>query len=372
MQTMNTKLRSLLLAIFLAAAGVASVSAQTTPASDPLAALPASDAVMFADLRRILIEVVPRVLAKDPATLAKMLAALDDVKQKSGLDILTIERIALGVQFLGPVIPTVKKEDVGVVIIVRGDFNESAMVAFLKSESKGKLGEESYGGKVIYREPPPAPPKKRTERATFSVSLFDPHTLVLGDLLQVRATIDAAASGNGRVDPALVELAKRDSSALIGAAGNVPESFKQQLSASAPPDEIAQAINRAFSGIRQTFGSVSATPTDFNLIVGARLASAEQAQSVADMLLGVRQQAGPFIPDQKIRAMLDSLQVSAQNDEVQISCSVKTEVVQNFIASMKMKPKLSADAPAPAAEKAAPAKTRRTMKSRRSRRRKGP
>jgi hypothetical protein len=365
---MNTKLRSLLLAVILTTvAGVGLVSAQTTQnanamaRSDALAALPVSDAVAFADVRRILTEIVPRLFAKDPMMLAKMMGALDEVNKKTGVNVLSIERVALGVRFYGPVGPNTKKEDVGIAIIVRGDFDPNLFIAALKRETKGKVTEETYGGKIIYSEPMPAPPKKRSERETPAIVVLDANTIAVGDLAQIRATVDVdPLMGTGRVESALVELAIREPSSLMGGAINVPDALKQSLMAEAPKDEMAQGIVKIVGGIKQAYNSLGATPTDFNIIVGARFESAEQAQSVSDMLLGLRQQAAPHIPDAKIRGLLDSIQITALNDEVQLRCDIKNEVVQNFIAEMMKK----GDKP-----KVTSTKAKTTTKSRRTKRR---
>jgi hypothetical protein len=369
---MNTKLRFLLPVIFLTTVlSVGLVSAQTTPASmavdDPLITLPVSDGVMFADVRRIMTEIVPRLLSKDPATLAKMAALINEASTKSGVNILAIDRVAVGVRFVGPVFPTAPKESIGIAIIVHSDAQASAVVEFLKRETKGKFTQETYGGKIIYSEPPPAPPRKRTERATPALAMLDANTIVVGDLPQVRATIDAAP-GNGRVDSTLVELATRDSNALVGAAVNVPESVKQGMIEKAPKDEMAQTVVKFLSSIKQTYSSVGATPTDFNFIAGARFESPEQAQSVSDMLLGLRQQAGSFIQDQEARSILDSLQITAQGNEVQIKADIKNEVVQDFIASAMKEKKEAATA---TVAKPPPAKAKKTTRSRRGRRRRG-
>jgi len=341
--------------------GVRLVSAQT---SDLLNTLPASDAVIFADARRIMTEVAPRVLAADPAALAHMAAALNEAREKSGVNILAIDRIVVGIRFIGPLFPTASKESVGIAIIVHGDSHASAVVEFLKRMMKGKFSEETYGGKVIYSEPPPAPPRKRTERATPALAMLDADTIVVGDLPQVRATIDAA-TGKERVDSSLVELATRDPNALVGAAVTVPEGVKQGIIEKAPKDEMAQTIVKFLNSIKQTYSSVGATATDFNFIAGARFESPEQAQSVGDILLGLRQQAGSFVSDEKIRGLVNSLQITTQGSDVQIRADIKHEVVQQFIASMVKKRKAEA---ATMATKP-PAKAKKTTRHRRGRRR---
>jgi hypothetical protein len=358
---MNTKLRSLLLAILITlCVSTSLVSAQT----DPLAALPTSDVVLHIDARRIQTEIIPRLLANDPATLAKMTAMANEVQTKTGVNVLGIDRIVIGFQLLGPLKPGFKKDDAGIAIIVSGNFNPSGLIEFAKREGKGKTGEETYGGKVIYSEPRPDPPRVKSERETAAVTLLDANTLVLGDLPQVRAAIDAA-SGKGRVDAALVQLAMRDSSSLIAFAGNVPPSLAESMMANAPSDPMAQGMMKLIATIKQIFASVGSTPTDFNMIMGVRLGSVEQAQSISDMLLGIRQQVGSQIPDPKARDILNTLQITAQNDEVQIRADVKNEVVQSFIAEMmKEKKKEAATAAKPATTK-----TKKSTKSRRGRRR---
>ncbi|MBA2733950.1 MAG: hypothetical protein H0U54_13855 [Acidobacteria bacterium] len=361
----NTKLCSLLLAIFLTTViGASPVSAQITqPATvngDPLATLPASDVIGFVNLRRIMTEVVPRIFVNDPATLAKMTIALDEVNKKTGVNILSVDRIVVGLRFYGTTFKDVKKEDVGIVIIVHGDFDPNAFLAAVKRETKGKGTEETYGGKVIYHEPMPAPPKKRAERETPAVTVLDANTIAIGDLPQIRAAIDAAA-GNGRVDSALVQLATRDSSALVGSAVNVPESAKQSFLASGPKEEMPPGIEKIINSIKQIYVSIGATPADFNIALSARFDSAEQAQSVSDMLLGLRQQAGTQIPDQQTRALIDSVQITAQGDELQLRADIKNEVVQGLAVSMLKENKSS--------PKVAPGKAKPTTKSRKLRRR---
>jgi hypothetical protein len=366
---MNTKLRSLIFAILLTALlSCGLVSAQTmqtaTAGNDPLAALPASDGVMFADVRRILTEIIPRLLANNPAALAQMASTLNEANTKTGVNLLSIDRVAVGVRFLGPLFPHPPKESIGIVVIVHGDSSVGAVVEFLKREMKGKFTEENYGGRVIYSEPPPAPPRKRTERATPALAMLDASTILIGDLPQVRAAIDAA-SGNGRVDSSLVELATRDPNALVGSAVNVPESVKKGISDTAPKDEMAQTIVKFVTSIKQSYSSVGATATDYHFIMGARFESAEQAQSVGDMLLGLRQQANSFISDEEIRGVLNSLQITTQDNEVQLRADIKIEVVQDFVASVMKEKKVEGAT----AAKPAPAKAKTTTKHRRGRRR---
>jgi hypothetical protein len=345
---MNTKLRSLLFAFFLTTvASFGLVFAQTPPPSstppaansDPLAALPVSDIVAFADVRRIISDAVPRLFAKDPATLAKMMGALNEVRTKTGINVLAVDRIVMGARILGPLGPDFKKENVGVAIIVQGDFDTKAFIEFARRESKGKINEQAYGGKTIYSEPPPEPPKMKPERELVAFSVLDANTLLVGDLPQVRATIDAAG-GTGRVDPSLVQHATQNSNAFAGFAVNFSPALAETSTAGAVPDEVARgAIKFLMSTIKQIFASTGTTPTTFTAVLGVRLCDADQAQSLSELLTAARKQFGGQGGDREFRVLLDNIQISAQGSELQVRAEFKDEILQNLIASSMAKPK---------------------------------
>ena len=375
---MKTKRCVLLITLLLAAAiNVGLVSAQTTssaPAatSDPMDALPASDVVVFANVRRILNDAIPRLLAKDPATLAKLMGVANEAKTKTGINILAIDSLVMGARLVGPVGRNFKKESVGVAIIAHGDFDANALIAFAKGATQGKISEQTYGGKVIYSEPMPEPPKTRSERETPAFAVLNANTLVIGDLTQVRATIDAAA-GTGRVDPALVQHATQNSDALIGLAIKFSPSLAGNTGGGAGPEQVGLAAARFFMAtFKELFASIGSTPTSFNMVLGMRLCDAEQAQSLSDLLTSARNMFGASGGDPRLRGLLNSLQVSAEGSELRIRADFKDEIVQNVIGSMMKKPKAAAEGPViiPGVQ-AAPATKQPPRRRRSSRRRRG-
>jgi hypothetical protein len=333
---MNTKLRrSLVLSLLLAAACFGGVYAQTTaPAAtapaefNPLSALPASDMVIYADQRRIMTELAPHLMAYDPSLLAKIMGAMEMAKAKTGVNFMGIERVAVGLRLLGPIGPEFKKENLGIVIVAHGDFDANALVAFAKTESKGKLSEQTYAGKVVYSEPPPEPPKTKPEGERPAFAVLDANTLVIGDLVQVRAAVDAAA-GTGRLDPALARLATEDENALVGIGVNFSPSVVQHLSESAGPNEMARAgIRLLLSTVKQLSLSAGAGQGSFNLSLGARFCDAQQAQGVADVLTVARKQASAV--DQKLGALLEGVEVRADGSDVRVRAEIKGEALRDL------------------------------------------
>lgn len=373
---MKIKLRSLLVAALLSVCVSAAVaSAQGTQAAasyDPLPALPTSNIVAFANVQRILVEVVPRLMMKDPATLLKMTTALNDVYTKTGVNLLSIDRIAAGLQFIGPATHDMKKDNLGIAIIAHGDFDADRFITFLKQTVNNKGSHESYGGKTIYIEPRPAPPAIKTDRQTAAVTFLDDHTMVIGDLPQVRATVDAA-TGKGRVDSTLVQLATRDPSSLIGLAGNVPPELIKDLQSTMSDDPTEQAIGKLLTGLKQVFASFGATQTEFDATTGARFETEAEAQSISDLLLGLRQQAAANVDVQELRELISAVQITAQGDQVQIKASLPNSDVQNFIASTMREEKSTVEPkkPEPVTAVKTVSKTATPTKHRRSKKRRG-
>src|SRR5688572_26979642 len=103
----NTYLATLALGLALAALATPSAAqtgrrggaAQNTPAAQARQAvpLPASDAVLAVDLRRLLNEAVPRALAADPARLAAVNADIEQFKARTGIDARAFETLTAGV-----------------------------------------------------------------------------------------------------------------------------------------------------------------------------------------------------------------------------------------------------------------------------------
>lgn len=380
---MNDRRRRLLPAIlFLVVLGLMPVKAQTrahaSPAApDLLQQLPASDVVLVVDHSRILNEAIPRLFGNNTAPLAKIFAAGEEFKAKTGIDPRSISSIVVGVRFMNPdnLMKGPDKKDLGVVILAQGDFEARKLVDFMRSEGKERLREEQSGGRTIYSidERPKGSTTPKPEIEIPALTMLDPNTIAIGDLAQVRATIEAKGGG-ARLSPELLALATRNSNALISLAGNVPANLTVNLApkGSSGNPEMDATVTKFFelvAAITQTSISLGLTPTGVECWLGARLNSVEKAQSLGDMLLGARQQYNVFIEDKVVRDLVNSMQITAQNDEVQLRLEVPQTLIKGMLSNMMKK----ADAPAAKATVAKPAATTTKhprKKTRRSSRRK--
>jgi hypothetical protein len=370
---------SLLIALALGIHAHAQTTAAHATAVDPLAMLPASDVVLVIDQARIWNEALPKIFSGDMTPLSKITAELEQFKLKTGVDPRSISRIVVGARFVNPdsIGKNMDKKDVAVAVIAQGDFDPGVLIAAMRRDMKERVREQKHGGLTIYTiDEPGRSNASEPDIEKVAVVVLDSNTVAFGDLVNVRATVDAKG-GSNRLSPELMALATRNTNALVSLAGNVPPSLSASLApkGSSGNTDLDATVNKFFaavSSIKQMYLYAGMTATGIEAQLGARFSSTEQAQSLGDMLLGARQQYGVFIEDKMIRDLVNSLQITAQGDEVQLRGELPQTVITMMLRSAKRKDESSSAAspakatPAQAATPAAQPK----KKTRRSTRRK--
>lgn len=319
------------------------VAAQTrgaaaTAAQDPVMMLPASDAVITADVKRILNEALPRAFSSDPAKLAKVNADIDNFKTRTGVNLRSIERAALSARFHETGTETAQKTKVEVVAIARGTFDAGLIVAAGRLAAKDKYRTEKYSGKNIYIFTLGEQLKLfglfNMKLTDVAISVLDSHTLAIGGLPRVREAIDASM-GRARVSTELVQMATRNPNALIGFGSNVPPSVTRSLGvAELDSDEISKNV----ASIRQLYGSIGMTTNGFDMMAVARTDNAQAAQSLNETIGAAKEFISPLVSQflrntakaRLMRNTLDSLKVTTAGNELQI----KLEVAQSDLSTL--------------------------------------
>lgn len=337
-----------------------------TPASrtsqksnDPLMSLPVSDGVISVDVQRLLNEMLPRVLADDPARLAQVNAHIDQVKTRTGIDIRAFDRIAIGMRFVDAGTPDSLK--VEFVALARGSFNAPAMLAagLLATNSKYKYQEQKYGGKNIYifnsdelfgKDQLPQATIGEEARKTggkaaeiaddllhkimnikgeVAIVAVASNTLAIGQPNSVRAAIDASA-GRGLVNVELTGLATKDPNAVVSFGVNVPS--KSSRFFGFDNDQIAANLD----AIRQVYGSVGSTTAGFEMRNFVRTATSSQAQEVYNTLMGLKDLGGMVASNlsgdkgKLAQNALENLKITKEENEVQI----RLELAQSDVATL--------------------------------------
>jgi hypothetical protein len=297
----------------------------TTAAAGIIAQLPASDAVMTVDVKRLFNEGLPRAYANNPAELARVNGEIDKFKERTGLDARQFAQLAFGVRYAETQSGATTMDAVA---IARGTFNSGALVGAGRLASNGKYEETKYGGKTVYVFSFDDQVKLlglfKVHLTELAVSALDANTLAIGKPSRVREAIDAAA-GRGRVSAEIAGLAARSPEAIIGLGGTLPASATRNL------DFLSAEFSRSVASIRQFYGSVGATSEGFQMQTVFRTETAGAAKTLGDTVEGLKQFApaaiGMFVKgnaekSRLLRNVVGATRVSAQGNELQISLAL--------------------------------------------------
>lgn len=291
-------------------------------ASSLMASLPESDAVAQVKVKQLLNEAMPRILAGNPAKLSEANASIERFKERTGLDPRMFQQIALGIRFTYPSEGVTKLQTVA---LANGTFSSAAMVAAGRIASNGKYREEKHQDKTIYIF--------TLDEHIKLLGLFDfrihelaaapldTNTLALGDPAAVRSAIDASRLRK-RANAELIALASRDPNAVIGFGSNMSEQLAGNIYIGNAP--IAAELRT----LRQVYGSVGTTDTEFDLFIAGRAVNADAAKNLGNTLEGLKQLGAFFVGRLSgakgvlARSALSNLRIVADADELHIRTSV--------------------------------------------------
>ena len=292
--------------------------------------LPASDAIALIDVRRLLNQTLPRILAQDPAKLAQANAEVEKFKARTGIDPRSFDRVVLGTRYTYPSPNVTKLETVA---IAHGTFDAKALVAAGRIAANGKYREEKYQGATIIVISINDQMKLfgfwNMKVSELAVCGLDSNTLAIGDLGTVRAAIDAGKKGRASAD--LITLATRDPNAVIGFGANVPSALLANLNVG--NDTVAKDAK----SIRQIYGSLGSIENDLSLVLVARTETTDAAKNLGDTVEGLKQLGGILVTrmQQPRKALaqnaLDNLKITTRGNEVEIRTRVDAASLASVI-----------------------------------------
>jgi hypothetical protein len=287
-------------------------------APDAFTFLPQSDGVLVVDVRRLMNETLPQVLATNTEKLTQINADIDQFKAKTGVDPRAFDRLVVGTRFTHPRPNVTKLEPVA---IAQGKFDVKALADAGREAAKGNVREEKYRGATIMRFGVYEQVKLfglwNLKVHELSVCALNSTTLAIGSLESVRAAIDAGRTRR-RSNADLIALATRDPQAVIGFGANLSRDLMANFDLGT--DAIAQDVN----AIRQVYGSIGSTNTDVSFAVVARTDTPVSAKNLGDTVTGLRQLAGFFVMRLKAdkqalaQSALDNLKITTRGNELEI------------------------------------------------------
>jgi hypothetical protein len=346
----NRPLMKLSLALSLVLASAASASAQESP-RDILASFPESQALLYVNARRIFDEALPRVIPQQ-----KLDEMLGGVQKETSFDPRSIHFVAVGARYREPFSMTTPPD---FVVMVKGTFNAEALLSFARMAVGEKMTQETYRGKTInlFRFPekkqetgaPPTQPEQKKEAPfpypELAIVALDPGTVIAGVPGYVRAALDAAEGGQGRVRADLVDLVARNPDNLVSFGGDMPASLLDfAKSMGAPPNP---EIERVIASLKQVQFSVSMNASDFGAHTIVRTDTPESAQVINGFVtMGLSfgkmavEEALKKAPAAKAReraqmqaalSLISSIRNVAAGNEVQVEAAVPQATIAEFV-----------------------------------------
>ena len=250
--------------------------------------LPASDAVLNIDMKRMFDVALPQILTSKPIEFAKMNTKIDEIRSKTGIDVRLFEKVAVGLA----VKQNGKKTEVEPIVLAQGKFSSNALIALAKVAAKGKYREEKIGERTVYifnakeviEETAPKAKADMLDKllkmfsSEMAVTAFDDNTLTLGSLARVKEML----GGESKVDATVLALVNKKSKAIASFAASTPSGMSQFL----PLDN--DELGNILGSIRTLNGSLDMGDGLATLAMSAKTVNADQASAMEDTLVGLQ------------------------------------------------------------------------------------
>lgn len=342
--------------VLLTGAAVAQNTGRAVTAAantDLISQLPASDAVANVNLKRLITDALPQILASKPAELEKINASIEKFKGETGLDARSFEQISVGMKFKQVRAGVI---DVEPVALVRGTFNSKGLLALGKVAANGKFRQETVSGKTVYIFTLPEAAKKAAKGAAprndknshsidgffdrlftgeISVVALDDNTFALGKPAQIRSMLNPKAATLGAD---LAQLVQRNQNAIISFAGKMPPGAGAMFGIPANDQ-----FGRVFSSMRLLHGSLDMNGGEALLNLAAQTTENSQAQELEEMLLGLQMLGKGFLgskkgdKDQVMARLVETLSITREANEVQLRARMPQSDLDLIVGGVTIK-----------------------------------
>jgi hypothetical protein len=305
--------------------------------------LPATDGIVTLDAKRLATDGLPRLLAANPGLLGRINQHLDDIRNKTGIDLRKFDEVALGLKL-------VPKGAKGVntygVALASGNLNASAFVAVAKLAANGAYRQETIAGRAVYV----FTAKDVANRAgagsntanliddavdhmtaSIAVAAYDANILLVGSEPLVRQTL----LGSNHPSAELTALLNRNPAAIVNFAVRTPAGFEGMLPLG--NDELGKNLR----SIQYLSGSMDETTVGASLSIAARTAQPDQAQGLKATLDGLQMMGTAVLggsnkpANQVYSRMLKSAKFAQTGNEVTLDLVVPQADIDALISGIK-------------------------------------
>jgi len=359
---------ALFIALFVAATSTAQQAFKDTvnTAAVPtiinsLSSLPEADALIYVNPQRILNEALPKFMAeKDLADMRQIFA---QVKGFAGVDPSKVEYLVVALRFRKPT-GVLQFNAPEFMVATGGDFSSESLLTIARLAAGDKLREEAHGGQklsVMTIDPILKQAEKTPFLKSFSevaVAAVTPTMIAVGSPGYIRAALDAAVGGAGRITPTTLNSLLRDPNALLSAAGSPWASFSKSFGLLGT--EAAERAARCETQLGDFYLGVTMDASNIVLRGFMNADNPDTAKILNNLIVGLLAQASS-VPDANAQMALKALSFTAENDEIVVRADVPHQKVLEIIKQQTSKKE--------EAKVTEPAKKKRSTPVRRKRRR---
>jgi hypothetical protein len=297
------------------------------------ALLPASDAVISIDMARLLKDALPQVLANKPQTFAKMNAAMEELKTNAGIDLRLFEQVVAGVAIKQV---SSKETDFEPIVLARGKFSSSVLIALAKVAAKGKYREEAVGERKIFVFSPKeilAENKPQAGNTTIdkgldklmkslsgemAIASFDANTVAFGKTERVKETLE----GKTHAAPEVLGLMSGNAVSMVSFGANTPSGMSQFI------DLDNDEFGKILKSIKAMSGSMDVAEGFASISLNAKTSQNQQATDLEDTLLGLKEVGKVLLGGSKgadkqvYNRVLESAKITRKLSEVRVGIQV--------------------------------------------------
>ncbi len=302
--------------------------------------LPASDAVITVNMKRMIDVAIPQILTSKPEEFAKMNTKIDEIRAKTGIDVRLFEKVAVGLSIK----QIDKKTNVEPLVLAQGKFSSNALIALAKVAAKGKYREEKVGEKTIYifdakeviQENAPKAKASMIDKllAMFSnemaITSFDDNTLTLGSLSRVKEMLE----GNSKVDATVLALVNKKANAIASFAASTPSGMSQII------DLDNDELGNILGSIRTLNGSIDMGDGLATLAISAKTVDPDQAAAMEDTLVGLQMVGKSLLGGMKgdkkqiLGKMIDKVEIKRNINIVNLGLQIPQSEIDVLIGAV--------------------------------------
>jgi hypothetical protein len=300
-----------------------------------LANLPEADAIIYVSPQRILNEAAPRVLPPDE--IAKMRSTFAEVKKSAGIDPSTVEYLVLAVRFNKPA-TDLSFVAPDIMIVAGGDFSSDSLITLGQLYMQDKSRVEKYGSKsiTVIKVDPIATQAEKTPilKAYSEVGIvpLSANSIAIGNLHYLKSAIDAA-EGNGRISAATLESLLRDPNVLASASGAPLAAFAKSIGMMGL--ENTTRASRCDTPFGNFYAAITMTGTNFSLRGAMNADNPDTAKIINNLISELLKEAISSALDKQAQPILQSLKMSARDNEVVWEADIPEKMVTDLIWSSK-------------------------------------